>query len=474
MLEEEKWTTPSMTYFRPHFMMPALGENPRTHDPPMTNGWLNSYDQALDLGQNQQNAMKQNQHKAQAAQHTTIKHEQVDHSRYGFDQVNYSAGSQPSTVKKKPDETKYACDQCSYVATQKSSLSRHKQTQHEGIKPQVVKTGKTYDCDLCPYQASQMTSLKRHTMAKHSGQQYPCDKCEYIGTTPNNLKLHKASKHDGIRYACDVCGYQATQTGGLNRHKELKHGHQRGTHNITNVHHKHYTTGGPQGGQKALRGPTNPEGQPRQPLSGFFHFSNVGRAKVKAANPLMTDLDVSKELSRRWHALDEVTKAMFEELGEQGGHNEYVQNRNHQNRGNQVVQYNNQYRQKRARKDPSAPKRSLSAFMFFSNHEAPQVRRENPNYGLGEVAKELGRQWSEANQDRRQKYTDLANTDKERYEKEKHEWHTQQRSQDMGNPNCAQPAIAPSYQQNQNQPQPVSQVHATSPPLNQPSIKFNH
>merc|ERR1719384_812483 len=121
-----------MTYFRPHFMMPALGENPRTHDPPMTNGGLNSYDQALDLGQSQQNSL-QKQQAAQAAaaaaqhkaQHTTIKHEQVDHSRYGFDQVNYS-GSQPSTEKKKDDQ-KYACDQCSYVATQKSSLSRHKQ-----------------------------------------------------------------------------------------------------------------------------------------------------------------------------------------------------------------------------------------------------------------------------------------------------------------------------------------------------------
>jgi len=73
MLEEEKWTTPSMTYFRPHFMMPAPGEVAHcsrvTHD--TTNGasasayeklqrgqpaqpwWLN-YDQALDLGQNQQ------------------------------------------------------------------------------------------------------------------------------------------------------------------------------------------------------------------------------------------------------------------------------------------------------------------------------------------------------------------------------------------------------------------------------------
>ena len=51
---------------------------------------------------------------------------------------------------------------------------------------------------------------------------------------------------------------------------------------------------------------------------------------------MMSDLDVSKELSRRWHALDEVTKAMFEELGEQGGHENYVVRRNENQR---MVQY---------------------------------------------------------------------------------------------------------------------------------------
>ena len=150
---------------------------------------------------------------------------------------------------------------------------------------------------------------------------------------------------------------------------------------------------------------------------------------------MMSDLDVSKELSRRWHALDEVTKAMFEELGEQGGHENYVVRRNENQR---MVQYQGGgggYRQKRARKDPNAPKRSLSAFMFFSNAEAPQVRRENPNYNLGEVAKELGRMWSEASQEMKQKYNDMANADKERYEKEKHEWHTKQRQSDLQYPN---------------------------------------
>ena len=116
MLEEEKWTTPSMTYFRPHFMMPPAGNVNEAHDT-TTNGasasayaklqrdhasnpwWLN-YDQALDLQATQQNTVKP-QHKAPPI----VKHEQVDQARYGFDQINYSA-SQPSSLKtqKKTEE----------------------------------------------------------------------------------------------------------------------------------------------------------------------------------------------------------------------------------------------------------------------------------------------------------------------------------------------------------------------------------
>merc|ERR1719150_874561 len=77
----------------------------------MTNGFFNGYpDQALDLGQNQQNQLKsqQPQHKPSPQpapqQHTTIKHEQVDQSRYGFDQVNYSSNP-PSTEKKKENQS---------------------------------------------------------------------------------------------------------------------------------------------------------------------------------------------------------------------------------------------------------------------------------------------------------------------------------------------------------------------------------
>lgn len=413
MLEEEKWTTPSMTYFRPHFMMPPGNE---AHEAP-TNGasasayaklqrdhasnpwWLN-YDQALDLQSTQQNSVKT------VVQHKPIKHEQVDQARYGFDQINYSGG-QPSSLKvqKKTDEgVKYNCDQCEYQATQKSSLNRHKMTQHEGIKqPSMAQlNGKTYDCDLCPYQATQLSSLKRHKMAKHSGNQYGCDLCEYVGTTAGNLRLHKRSKHEGVRFPCDMCGYEATQPGVLNRHKQQKHGFQPSMEPRSH-------------GAASTKAPRDPNA-PKRPLSGFFHFSNVGRAKVKAANPDFSVGDISKELSRRWHALDEVTKSMFEQMADND------KDRFQKEKAEYQMSPKGGYKQTRAKKDPNAPKRPLCGFMCFSNVERANVRLENPNFGVGEIGKELGRRWAEASPDCRAKYNDIANADKERFVREKNEY----------------------------------------------------
>lgn len=45
------------------------------------------------------------------------------------------------------------------------------------------------------------------------------------------------------------------------------------------------------------------------------------------------------------------------------------------------------------KKDPNAPKRPLSAFMFYSQKTRPIVKQENPDATFAEVAKILGEQW---------------------------------------------------------------------------------
>jgi len=74
---------------------------------------------------------------------------------------------------------------------------------------------------------------------------------------------------------------------------------------------------------------------------------------------------------------------------------------------------------KSKKKDPNAPKRGLSAYMFFANEQRENVREENPGITFGQVGKILGERWKALNDKQRAPYEAKAAADKKRYEDEK-------------------------------------------------------
>ena len=50
-------------------------------------------------------------------------------------------------------------------------------------------------------------------------------------------------------------------------------------------------------------------------------------------------------------------------------------------------------KKKRSKKDPGAPKRGLSAYMFFSQEHRKQVQADNPEASFGSIGKILGEKW---------------------------------------------------------------------------------
>lgn len=58
-----------------------------------------------------------------------------------------------------------------------------------------------------------------------------------------------------------------------------------------------------------------------------------------------------------------------------------------------------------------------SAFFWFCNDERSKVKMLNPEYGVGDIAKELGKKWSDAGPELKGKYEAMAEKDKARYER---------------------------------------------------------
>ncbi|VVT57018.1 uncharacterized protein SAPINGB_P005493 [Magnusiomyces paraingens] len=70
------------------------------------------------------------------------------------------------------------------------------------------------------------------------------------------------------------------------------------------------------------------------------------------------------------------------------------------------------------KKDPNAPKRSLSAYMFFANEKRDEVRNENPGISFGQIGKVLGEKWKALSEEEKIPFVEKAETDKKRYEAE--------------------------------------------------------
>lgn len=69
-------------------------------------------------------------------------------------------------------------------------------------------------------------------------------------------------------------------------------------------------------------------------------------------------------------------------------------------------------------KDPLAPKKPKSAFMLFSDDMRPTIKEELGNLPVPEMGKELGRRWSEVQEDVKAKYIEVNAALKVEYEKE--------------------------------------------------------
>lgn len=70
---------------------------------------------------------------------------------------------------------------------------------------------------------------------------------------------------------------------------------------------------------------------------------------------------------------------------------------------------------KRAKKDPNAPKRALSAFILFSQAMRASILAETPGASIGDVAKALGVKWKAISAEDRAPFDALAIEEKERY-----------------------------------------------------------
>lgn len=152
------------------------------------------------------------------------------------------------------------------------------------------------------------------------------------------------------------------------------------------------------------------DGKPRGRMTAYAFFVQTCREEHKKKHPdeQVVFAEFSRKCAEKWKGMTSKDKKRFDDMA-----------------AKDKVRYEGEMANyippkgakggKRKKKDPNAPKRPLSAFFVFCGEERPKVKEANPSYGIGDIAKELGRMWERC--PNKEKFEALARADKERYEK---------------------------------------------------------
>jgi len=149
---------------------------------------------------------------------------------------------------------------------------------------------------------------------------------------------------------------------------------------------------------------------PKQPLSAYFLFSQEERLKVKAEHPNYSICEIAKELGRRWADMAPEVKQRYQQMAEEG--------RQKYDQDMAAYRQDNRFEDPKPKRDPNMPKQPLSTYFLFSQEERLKVKAEHPNYSICEIAKELGRRWAVMQPDVKQRYQQMAEQGRQKYDQE--------------------------------------------------------
>ena len=76
----------------------------------------------------------------------------------------------------------------------------------------------------------------------------------------------------------------------------------------------------------------------------------------------------------------------------------------------------------RKKKEPGAPKKCSTAFLFFANQQRPILRESQPELKHGDILKALGEEWRNMSEVQKEPFEKAAREDRNRYDREMEAW----------------------------------------------------
>ena len=181
---------------------------------------------------------------------------------------------------------------------------------------------------------------------------------------------------------------------------------------------------------------------------------NQTRNSLRQSNPDMKNTDLMKHLGEMWRELKPELKEKYETMAKLDKEryekqlSGYVAPQGMTPTGrprttkkdannNNAVSDGTPARKSRKTKenyDPARPKRAISAYFYFSAKTRDEVKKENPDFKMTQVAKRLGVLWAGLSEEERKPFQLKAEEDKRRNEREMEAYNKQKEEETENEP----------------------------------------
>lgn len=165
---------------------------------------------------------------------------------------------------------------------------------------------------------------------------------------------------------------------------------------------------------KSKKDPNKPKGV----KSAYIYFTEAQKKQHEERGEEISFTELSKYCGAKWKELSDEDKEEYVALA----------NKDRKRYDKEMESYNppsdsdsdddKPKKKKKKVKDPNAPKKNITAYFHFAAAKRPEVKAEDPDIPVTEVAQRIGEKWRNLTDEEKLPYQKLAEKDKARYLRE--------------------------------------------------------
>ena len=156
---------------------------------------------------------------------------------------------------------------------------------------------------------------------------------------------------------------------------------------------------------------------PKNAMSAYLLYSIATRAKVKEDNPDASFGDLARLISANFKALSDEERAKWDRkaAADKERYTEEMSNYDAPPADDDDDDNDDAPSTKKAKKDPNAPKKAKSGYLYFMSEARTKLKEENPDATFGDLTRMVASAYKALDAKDKERYEAMARADKKRY-----------------------------------------------------------